>query len=112
MKTLDDFKNDVAKEKGFSNWADLLKYQFSHLIIRDLEDIAIRFALYNRLSKFQQVIYSLLGVKIGKQTGSIAKTINVKSANLSNQLKLMQKKGVVISEKIGKNLHWKINTAY
>jgi hypothetical protein len=44
MKTLQECKNQVAKEKAFSDWKDLLKYQFINLIDRDYNEASKLYA--------------------------------------------------------------------
>lgn len=103
------FKDAIAIEKGFSSWSDLLKHQINDLITRDLEEAAQRYAYYNRLCPLQRSLYHyLMDEKTAIKTGEIAKYFNLKSQNISNQLKNIESKGAIVSERIGKNLQWQI----
>lgn len=42
--TLQQCKDQVARSKGFSDWNDLLKFQFTHLIDRDRDEASVKFA--------------------------------------------------------------------
>lgn len=105
------FKDAVAIEKGFSSWRDLLNHQTENLITRQLEEAALRYAYYNRLNNFQRTLYHYLMDRPGPiKTGTIAKYFNLKSGNISTQMRQTETKGAIVGEKIGKDIYWRIVT--
>lgn len=58
--TLQECKDQIARQKGFSNWQDLVKHQFEHLISRDYDE-AVR--LYT-----QEKVKQALELAAGKAT--------------------------------------------
>lgn len=109
MKQFQYFKDRLAQEKHCVDYDDFYCRAKSIIDVEKLLcEAAERYALYNRLSDFQQLVYMKLTTEYGVSTRFVADFMGESTKNMHNTLKGMENKAVIerlISE--GK-LYWKI----